>query len=123
MALDAEQSIERTKQHRNDLRLTIENARKTLQEKFIEQNTARLNVVREEEKQKEAEGSLRDLQQEKEELNEQLAEIEKGQAEADAQLKETEAAEAQGQEEAAKAQEELKSLQEQEQEIRTYHPE
>ncbi|MBQ6733799.1 MAG: chromosome segregation protein SMC [Lachnospiraceae bacterium] len=116
MALEAEQSIERTKQHRNDLRLTIENARKTLQEKFIEQNTARLNVVREEEKQKEAEGSLRDLQQEKEELNEQLAEIEKGQAEADAQLKETEAAEAQGQEEAAKAQEELKGLQEQEQE-------
>ncbi|MBR5970671.1 MAG: chromosome segregation protein SMC [Lachnospiraceae bacterium] len=115
-AKDAEESIEKTKQHRNDLRLTIENARKTLQEKFIEQNTARLNVAREEEKQKEAEGSIRDLQREKEELNEQLAEIEKGQAEADARLKETEAAETAGQEEAAKAQEELKVLQEQEQE-------
>ena len=112
---DAEEGIERTKQHRNDLRLTIENARKTLQDKFIEQNTARLNVVREEEKQKEAEGSLRDLQQEKEELNEQLAQIEKEQAEADLQLKETEEAEAKGQEEAAAAQEALKALQEEEQ--------
>ncbi|MBR0172870.1 MAG: chromosome segregation protein SMC [Lachnospiraceae bacterium] len=113
---DAESDIEKTKARRNELRFTIENARKALQEKFIEQNTARMNVVREEEKQKEAEGSVQALKRENEELTEQLEDIARDTEKAQAALTESERVEQEKHRETEEAQERLKVLQDEEQE-------
>ena len=113
---DAEDSIEKTKAHRNELRVTIDNARRTLQEKFIEQNTARMNVVREEEKQKEAEGSVRALKEENEELTAQLEEIAKDMAASEEALKASEEAEKEKQKQAEEKQGQVHALQDEEQE-------
>lgn len=52
------EDIEKTKQERNQLRLSLEEDKAALQKKFIEQNTARLNVIKAEERKNEAsEGS------------------------------------------------------------------
>ena len=48
------EDIEKTKQERNQLRLSLEEDKAALQKKFIEQNTARLNVIKAEERKNEA---------------------------------------------------------------------
>ena len=52
----------------NEMRVALETAKTQLQDKFIEQNTARLNVVKEEERKKEAEGNFADLKNENEDI-------------------------------------------------------
>ena len=74
-ARQAQEAIAKTKERRNELRTGMETIRMTLQQKFIEQNTARLNVVKEEERQREAEGSFSSLQKETEELGNRLQDI------------------------------------------------
>ncbi|MBF1041341.1 MAG: chromosome segregation protein SMC, partial [Lachnospiraceae bacterium] len=74
-AREAQVAIAKTKERRNELRTEMETIRMTLQQKFIEQNTARLNVVKEEERQKEAEGSCSSLKKETEELGNRLQDI------------------------------------------------
>ena len=113
---DAEEGIEKTKAHRNELRASIEKARQTLQDKFIEQNTARLNVVREEEKQKESAGSAEQIAKEQEELKAQLSQIEEERRQAEEELQKTEETEKTCHAETERAQEALKELQDKEQE-------
>lgn len=114
-AKDAQSSIDNTKQYRNELRVQIETGRTALQNKFIEQNTARINVEVEEEKQKEAAESEASIRRESEEVAEQLTEIEAERAEQDALLKETEETETNAHNEITAAQERLKGLVDEEQ--------
>ena len=67
--------IEATKERRNKLRLSLEEDKAALQRQFIEQNTARLNVIKAQERRDEAsEGSL-ELKEEQQEIEEQIKEI------------------------------------------------
>ncbi|MBQ7678651.1 MAG: chromosome segregation protein SMC, partial [Butyrivibrio sp.] len=74
---EAQRGIEETKERRNELRQRMETCRTTLQDKFIEQNTARLNVQAEEDRQREQQGALTDLRRENEEIETQIRDVEK----------------------------------------------
>ncbi len=67
--------IEAIKEERNRLRQELESTRQILQNKFIEQNTARLNVTAAEERWNETEEGFGSLQEEKEEIERQIREI------------------------------------------------
>jgi len=71
----AEQGIEDIKAERNVLRREIEEAKAKLQELFIKQNTARLNVVAAEERKTEAEQGFGSLKDEEQEIAKKTAEI------------------------------------------------
>ena len=77
-----QKEIEETKSRRNEMRVALETAKTQLQNKFIEQNTARLNVVKEEERKKEAEGNFTDLKNENEDIENKLREIDEQEKEA-----------------------------------------
>ena len=77
-----QKEIEETKAHRNEMRVALETAKTQLQDKFIEQNTASLNVVKEEERKKEAEGNFTDLKNENEDIENKLREIDEQEKEA-----------------------------------------
>lgn len=82
--------IEDTKKERNQLRMSLEEDKAALQKKFIEQNTARLNVIKATERKEEAsEGSL-ELKNEEREIENQIQEIQLGKDEIDVQLKDSE---------------------------------
>ena len=70
------QKIEDIKKKRNRLRMALENARTELQQKIVQQNTARLNVVREKEKKTEYVGSYEQLRDENREVSELIGKIE-----------------------------------------------
>lgn len=89
------QEIEDTKAERNKLRLSLEEDKATLQKKFIEQNTARLNVIKAKERKEEAsEGSL-ELKAEEREIENQIQEIKLSKEEIHKELEESEALEKQ----------------------------
>ncbi len=67
--------IENTKGERNKLRLSIEEDKAALQRKFIEQNTARLNVIKAQERKEEASEGSMELKAEEHEIEEQIREI------------------------------------------------
>ncbi len=67
--------IENTKGERNKLRLSIEEDKAALQRKFIEQNTARLNVIKAQERKEEASEGSMELKAEEQEIEEQIREI------------------------------------------------
>ena len=69
------EDIEATKVARNKLRLEIEDIKGQLQRKFIEQNTARLNVSQARERKNEAAEGSEELQTEETELEIQIREI------------------------------------------------
>lgn len=69
------EDIEATKAARNKLRLEIEDIKGQLQRKFIEQNTARLNVSQARERKNEAAEGSEELQTEEAELETQIREI------------------------------------------------
>ena len=117
-AREAQDAIARTKERRNELRTEMETIRMTLQQKFIEQNTARLNVVKEEERQKEAEGSFSSLKKETEELGNRLQDIATRKEEIAGLLLDSETRETKYQDEIRQAQEALVSLREEEQKAR-----
>ncbi|MBD5452015.1 MAG: chromosome segregation protein SMC [Lachnospiraceae bacterium] len=71
----AEQDIEDIKAERNVLRKDIEEAKAKLQALFIEQNTARLNVVAAEERKAEAEQGFGSLKDEEEEIAKKTVEM------------------------------------------------
>ena len=60
----AEEAIENTKRRRNELRALIATSDTRMQALLIEQNTARLNVIREKEKKQETEGSYEEMRAE-----------------------------------------------------------
>ena len=94
--------IEETKHKRNQIRLSIEEDKAALQRKFIEQNTARLNVIKAEERRNEAsegsmelkneerdiENQIQDIQIQKQEIQKELSESEELEKNVDSQIKE-----------------------------------
>ena len=84
------EDIEKTKQERNQLRLSLEEDKAALQKKFIEQNTARLNVIKAEERKNEAsEGSV-ELKNEEREIETQIQEINRSKQEIQQELQDSE---------------------------------
>ena len=69
------EDIEATKTKRNKLRLEIEDIKGQLQRKFIEQNTARMNVIQANERKDEVAEGFGELQAEETEMDNQLQEI------------------------------------------------
>lgn len=69
------EDIEATKTKRNKLRLEIEDIKGQLQRKFIEQNTARLNVIQANERKDEVAEGFGELQAEETEMDNQLQDI------------------------------------------------
>ncbi len=71
----ATEDIENIKTERSNLRKAIEDEKAVLQELFIKQNTARLNVVTAEERKNEAEQGFGSLKDEQHEIDEKVSEI------------------------------------------------
>ena len=69
------QEIEELKHTRNGMRMELEALKADIQRKFIEQNTARLNVETARERMEEAEEGSRSLQSEEKEIEKQIQEI------------------------------------------------
>ncbi len=70
-----QKEIEDTKNRRNELRVSVEELRTALQNKFIEQNTARINVENEKERQAQQKGNYTDLKAESEAIEKQIIDI------------------------------------------------
>ena len=71
-----QQEIEDTKENRNKMRMELEALKADIQRKFIEQNTARLNVSAAREKQEETKEGFDSLKNEETEIESQIKEIE-----------------------------------------------
>ena len=89
------QEIEDTKAERNKLRLSLEEDKAALQKKFIEQNTARLNVIKAKERKEEASEGSMELKAEEREIENQIQEIKLSKEEINKELEESEALEKQ----------------------------
>ena len=72
------EDIEATKEQRTKLRRELEGTKSRLQDKFIEQNTARMNVIKAEERKNEAEEGFDALKNEEQEIENQVQEIQSG---------------------------------------------
>ena len=101
------EEIEKTKEKRNKLRLSIEEIKGALQKKFIEQNTARLNVIKAQERKNEAsEGSI-ELKNEEREIEKQIQDIKLSKQEIQKELEDSELLEQQVEQQIRKFQAEL----------------
>jgi len=101
------EAIEKTKEKRNKLRLSIEETKAALQKKFIEQNTARLNVIKAQERRDEAsEGSV-ELKNEEREIEKQIQDIKLSKQEIQKELEDSETLEKQVEQQIRKFQAEL----------------
>lgn len=87
---DTLQDIEDTKKKRNALRLAIEEVKSEQQRKLLEQNTARLNVQKAEERKNEAQEGTLELKAEAAEIEEQIKDISENKEKALAELNESE---------------------------------
>ncbi len=99
--------IENTKSERNKLRLALEEDKAALQRKFIEQNTARLNVIKAEERRNEASEGSMELKAEADEIEQQMQEIKGGKLEIQKELEDSELFEQKAEQEIRKFQMEL----------------
>ena len=81
------QEIEDTKAERNRLRLGLEEDKASLQRKFIEQNTARLNVIKARERRDEASEGSQELKAEEREIENQIREIRESKEEIQKELR------------------------------------
>ncbi|MBO5209513.1 MAG: chromosome segregation protein SMC [Lachnospiraceae bacterium] len=84
------QEIEDTKAQRNKLRLEVEDVKGQLQRKFIEQNTARLNVIQAQERKNETAEGFSELKTEEQEIETQIKEIQVGKDEIVRELEDSE---------------------------------
>lgn len=82
--------IEETKKNRNKLRLELEDVKGQLQRKFIEQNTARMNVIQAQDKKSEAEEGFGELKTEEQDIEQQIKEIRVGKDEIARELEDSE---------------------------------
>lgn len=82
--------IEETKRRRNKLRLDLEDVKGQLQRKFIEQNTARMNVMQARDKKSETEEGFGELKTEEQEIELQIKEIQVGKDEIARELEDSE---------------------------------
>lgn len=69
------EEIENTKEERNNLRRENDSIKEEIQQKFIEQNTKRLNVIQAQEKREESEQGFDELKNEEQEIGRQIADI------------------------------------------------
>ena len=99
--------IEMTKQQRNKLRLSLEEDKAALQKKFIEQNTARLNVIKAQERRDEASEGSAELKAEEREIETQIEEIRANKREILQELEDSELLEKRTEQEIRKFQTEL----------------
>lgn len=110
------EEIEQTKAERNRLRLALEENKASLQKKFIEQNTARLNVIKAQERKNEAsEGSL-ELKNEEREIENQIQEIQQNKREIQKELENSELLEKETEQEIRKFQASLEEKRKEESE-------
>ncbi len=109
---DLKKEIEEAREKRNELRTKAEELRSSLQEKFIAQNTARLNVENEEKRQAEQKGNFTDLKAESDEIETKLSEIAADRENANAQLEQSVELEKSCTEKVEKFQKELEGLHE-----------
>ncbi|MBE5826721.1 MAG: chromosome segregation protein SMC [Butyrivibrio sp.] len=107
-----QEEIRQDKEKRNELRALAEELRTELQGKFIAQNTARINVENEQQRQDEQKGSYSDLKAENDEIETRLAEIASEREEALLSLEESENLEKSCTEKVEKYQAELDGLHE-----------
>ncbi len=70
-----DKEIEETKERRNKMRLELESLKGDIQRKFIEQNTARMNVSAAKERKEETEEGFDSLKREEQEIEKQILEI------------------------------------------------
>ena len=82
--------IEETKKGRNKMRLELEDIKGQIQRKFIEQNTARMNVMQAEEKKSETAEGFDTLKNEEQDIETKMKEIQLGKDEAAAELADSE---------------------------------
>ena len=101
------EEIENTKAKRNKMRLSIDEMRGELQRKFIEQNTARLNVIKAEERKNEASEGSMELKNEEREIEAQIKEIKLNKQEIQKELEDSELLEKQVEQQIRKFQVEL----------------
>ena len=99
--------IEMTKKERNKLRLDLEEDKASLQRKFIEQNTARLNVIKAQERKDEASEGSAELKAEEREIETQIEEIRTNKREILQELEDSELLEKKTEQEIRKFQTEL----------------
>ena len=109
---ELKKEIEEDREKRNELRTLAEELRTELQGKFIEQNTARLNVENEEKRQEEQKGNYTDLKTENDDIEAKLKEIAEDKEKSEAALLESEELEKQCTEKVEKFQKELEGLHE-----------
>ena len=111
------EDIENTKAERNRLRLSLEEDKAALQKKFIEQNTARLNVIKAKERKDEASEGSMELKNEEREIENQIQEIRLSKEEIQKELSDSEQLEKQVEAQIKEFQEQLetKRLEESEQ--------
>lgn len=83
---DTLQSIEEAKSRRNKLRLAIEEIKSEQQRKLLEQNTARLNVIKAEERKNEASQDTLELKKEEKEIEIQIEQLAVNKKNVDADL-------------------------------------
>lgn len=83
------EEIEHTKAERNQMRLSLEEDKAALQKKFIEQNTARLNVIKAQERKDEASEGSMELKAEEREIESQIQEIKLNKVEIQKELEES----------------------------------
>lgn len=106
------EEIEETKKRRSRLRMELEDTKSKLQDKFIEQNTARMNVIKAEERKNEAEEGFGALKTEEQEIEKQIQEMKAGKAETEQELLQSEQLEKSVQEQIEGFQKELEEQRE-----------
>ena len=84
------EDIEKTKAERSKMRLSLEEDKAALQKKFIEQNTARLNVLKAKERKDEASEGSMELKAEEREIESQIQEIKVSKQEIQKELEDSE---------------------------------
>lgn len=106
---EAQQELETIKDERTKLRKSIEETKAKLQNLFIQQNTARLNVIAAEEKKAEAEQGFGDLKQEEIDIEEKTAQMNTDKAAIQEELQASEAKEKELEQEITGFQKELET--------------
>lgn len=106
---DTTKAIDDIKAERNEIRFEIEKMKLSQQDLFLKQNTARLNVIKAQERIDEASGDVDSLKREEEELNTQVNEIKESQKSIDERLAESAKFEKDTEEKVAKLQADLEA--------------
>ena len=109
---ELKKELEEDREKRNELRTVVEELRAELQGKFIEQNTARLNVENEEKRQREQKGNYTDLKAENDDIEAKLKEIAEERGQSESALLESEELEKECSAKVEKYQKELEGLHE-----------